>query len=76
MAIKMSLTTLFACFSFDDLSKDAIQTDVLMLIVGFGMMFIYVQIMLGGFNLVEQRVSPRKIRKSCIGLSIKLVAKS
>lgn len=42
--------------SFGDICLGQIHNDGLMLAVGFGVMFLYVSLMLGKFNLVEQRV--------------------
>lgn len=42
--------------SFSDLSDEAIEGDAFIFGCGTAIMFIYVQIMLGKFNLVEQRV--------------------
>ena len=43
--------------SFSDLSAEAIEGDAFIFGCGTAIMFIYVQIMLGKFNFVEQRVS-------------------
>ena len=42
--------------SFGTIASDTILTDVNMLIVGFALLYMYVNLMLGKFNLVEQRV--------------------
>ena len=42
--------------SFSDLSSEAIEGDAFFFGCGTAIMFTYVQIMLGKFNLVEQRV--------------------
>lgn len=44
--------------SFGDISGATILGDVNLLTVGVGVLFVYVQLMLGKFNMVEQRVSP------------------
>jgi len=41
--------------SFGTIASDTILTDVNMLIVGFALLYMYVNLMLGKFNLVEQR---------------------
>ena len=43
-------------FSFGDVSDGAIWDDVIFLTCGYFMIYAYVQIMLGKFNRVEQRV--------------------
>jgi len=42
--------------SFGDISSATILGDVRLLVVGISVLFIYVQLMLGKFNMVEQRV--------------------
>ncbi len=42
--------------SFDDLSNEAIFTDVNGLVIGIAIVYVYVLAMLGGFGCVEQRV--------------------
>ena len=43
--------------SFGDIASSTIWGDVSNLILGFSIVFVYVNIMLGKFNMVEQRVS-------------------
>ena len=43
--------------SFGDIASSTIWGDVTNLILGFSIVFIYVNFMLGKFNMVEQRVS-------------------
>ena len=43
--------------SFGDIASSTIWGDVNNLILGFSIVFIYVNFMLGKFNMVEQRVS-------------------
>lgn len=43
-------------FSFGDISSATILGDVRLLTAGIIVVFVYVQLMLGKFNLVEQRV--------------------
>ena len=43
--------------SFGDIASSTIWGDVSNLILGFSIVFIYVNFMLGKFNMVEQRVS-------------------
>ena len=43
--------------SFGQIASETILTDVTNLIVGFMIVFIFVNFMLGKLNLVEQRVS-------------------
>lgn len=45
-------------FSFGDISGATILGDVRLLTAGVIVVFMYVQLMLGKFNMVEQRVSP------------------
>ena len=42
--------------SYGDVSNGAIWDDVIFLTVGYFMIYAYVQIMLGKFNRIEQRV--------------------
>ena len=44
-------------YSFGDIASSTIWGDVSNLILGFSIVFIYVNFMLGKFNMVEQRVS-------------------
>ena len=43
--------------SFGQIASATIMTDVTNLIIGFAIVFTYVNLMLGKFNMVEQRVS-------------------
>lgn len=43
--------------SFGDIASSTIWGDVSYLILGFSIVFLYVNVMLGKFNVVEQRVS-------------------
>jgi hypothetical protein len=45
--------------SFSDIASGAIWGDANNLILGFSIVFIYVNLMLGKFNMVEQRVRRR-----------------
>ena len=42
--------------SFTDQANEAIQTDVVGLIVGFFIVYVYVMVMIGGFGCVRQKV--------------------
>ena len=42
--------------SFTDLSNEAVYTDVVGLIIGTGIVYFYVLLMIGGFGCVEQKV--------------------
>ena len=46
--------------SFGDISSATILGDVSLLTAGIAVVFIYVQLMLGKFNLVEQRVRTKQ----------------
>ena len=48
--------------SFSDQANDAIQTDVIGLIVGFFIVYIYVMVMIGGFGCVRQKVCKTNLR--------------
>lgn len=61
---------LMAASSFGMISEDTILGDVKFLAIGFGVVFIYIQIMLGKFNLVEQRPLLSLMGLSCVGMSI------
>eukprot|EP00095_Tigriopus_kingsejongensis_P012251 snap_masked-scaffold472_size162276-processed-gene-0.4 protein:Tk12251 transcript:snap_masked-scaffold472_size162276-processed-gene-0.4-mRNA-1 annotation:"hypothetical protein DAPPUDRAFT_306990" len=56
--------------SFNDLSEKVINTDVLLFGVGFGIVFIYVQLSLGKLNLVEQRPFLSAVGIGCIALTV------
>ena len=51
--------------SFGDIASSTIWGDVTNLILGFSIVFIYVNFMLGKFNMVEQRVSLYLCPKNC-----------
>ncbi|XP_042862296.1 protein patched homolog 3-like isoform X2 [Penaeus japonicus] len=61
---------LMASASFGMIAGDTIIGDVQYLAVGFGIVFIYVQIMLGKFNLVEQRPLLSLMGLTCVGMSV------
>ncbi|XP_068204511.1 patched domain-containing protein 3-like isoform X1 [Palaemon carinicauda] len=61
---------LMASSSFGMISQATIMGDVQYLAFGFGIMFMYVQVMLGKFNLVEQRPVLSLMGLSCVGMSI------
>ncbi|KAK7065466.1 Patched domain-containing protein 3 [Halocaridina rubra] len=61
---------LMASSSFGMISRDTIMGDVTYLAVGFGIMCLYVQIMLGKFNLVETRPLLSLMGLGCVGMSI------
>jgi len=56
--------------SFSDLSARAIEGDALLFGIGTSTVFIYVQIMLGKFNFVQQRPMLSAVGMGCYGLSI------
>ncbi len=58
--------------SFGDISSATILGDVSLLTAGIAVVFIYVQLMLGKFNLVEQRVRNRLFISSMTHRLIKL----
>ena len=47
--------------SYGDISTKAIWDDVTYMIFGYSVLYIFVQIMMGRFNRVEQRVSCQNI---------------
>ncbi|XP_053626283.1 patched domain-containing protein 3-like isoform X3 [Cherax quadricarinatus] len=61
---------LMASSSFGMISEDTIIGDIQFLAVGFGVVFIYIQIMLGKFNMVEQRPLLSLMGLLCVGMSI------
>lgn len=61
---------LMAASSFGMISGDTILGDAQYLGVGFMVVFIYVQVMLGKFNLVEQRPILSLMGLMCVGMSI------
>lgn len=61
---------LMASSSFGTISSGNIEGDLQYLSVGFGIVFIYVVVMLGKFNLVEQRPVLSLLGLSCVGLAV------
>lgn len=61
----------FLLCSFGDISSATILGDVSLLTAGIAVVFIYVQLMLGKFNLVEQRVRKLLFISSMTQLLIK-----
>ncbi|KAK4302905.1 hypothetical protein Pmani_025047 [Petrolisthes manimaculis] len=61
---------LMAASSFGMISGDTIIGDAQYLAVGFGVVFIYIQVMLGKFNMVEQRPVLSLMGLTCVGMSI------
>ncbi|XP_037793998.1 NPC intracellular cholesterol transporter 1 homolog 1b-like [Penaeus monodon] len=59
-----------ASSSFGTISSSNIEGDLQFLSVGFGIVFIYVVVMLGKFNLVEQRPVLSLLGLSCVGLAV------
>ena len=56
--------------AFSDIAAESITGDAFMMPIGFGIMFMYVQVMLGKFNWLEQRAMLALSGLSCIGLAI------
>ncbi|XP_066977842.1 LOW QUALITY PROTEIN: patched domain-containing protein 3-like [Macrobrachium rosenbergii] len=56
--------------SFGTISKNNIQNDTKYLSVGFGIVFIYIMLMLGNFNMVEMRPILSLLGLSCVGLAV------
>lgn len=54
--IIMKMHILISVFSWGDITESLIFEDGMMLVVGFLVMFVYISIMIGRFNMVEQRV--------------------
>ncbi|KAK7077773.1 Patched domain-containing protein 3 [Halocaridina rubra] len=61
---------LMASTSFGTVSGNNIQSDTKFLSVGFGVVFIYIILMLGRLNMVEQRPILSLLGLSCVGLAI------
>ena len=61
---------LMASSSFGMISGDTIMGDAQYLGVGFMVVFLYIQVMLGRFNLVEQRPVLSLMGLTCVGMSI------
>nr|XP_045610893.1 protein patched homolog 2-like [Procambarus clarkii] len=59
-----------ASTSFGTVSGDNIQSDLQYLSLGFGIVFIYAVVMLGKFNMVEQRPILSLLGLSCVGLAV------
>ena len=57
--------------SYGDISTNAIWDDANYMIFGYSVLYIFVQIMMGRFNRVEQRVSCQNISKRLIILNYK-----
>lgn len=45
--------------SFGDVYKQTMYNDMKIVILGYAVMFVYVGLMLGRFNMIEQRVSTK-----------------
>ena len=56
--------------SYGDVAGDTIMNDALMMPIGFGIVFVYVTIMLGKFSCTEQRALLALGGLLCIGLTI------
>ncbi|KAK3894018.1 hypothetical protein Pcinc_002205 [Petrolisthes cinctipes] len=63
---------LMAASSFGTVSGDSIRGDVQYLSLGFGVVFVYVVVMLGRCNAVESRPLLSLLGLSCVGLAIVL----
>ncbi|XP_069951253.1 patched domain-containing protein 3-like [Cherax quadricarinatus] len=61
---------LMASSSFGTVSGENVLNDLQYLSLGFGIVFVYVVIMLGKFNMVEQRPVLSIIGLSCVGLAV------
>ncbi|KAK8393963.1 hypothetical protein O3P69_006275 [Scylla paramamosain] len=61
---------LMASSSFGMISGDTILGDAQYFAIGFMVVFVYVQVMLGRFNLVEQRPILSLMGLTCVGMSI------
>ena len=58
------------CFSYDDEIDYVVNSNTSLLLAGFSILFVYVAVVLGNVNIVEQRVrhdGPEKIRKPKFG---------
>lgn len=61
---------LMASSSFGSVSGASIQGDLQYLSLGFGVVFLYIIIMLGRFNMVEQRPILSLLGLSCVGMAV------
>ncbi|KAG7160185.1 NPC intracellular cholesterol transporter 1-like 1 [Homarus americanus] len=61
---------LMAASSFGKVSGESIRNDLQYLSLGFGVVFLYVVIMLGKFNMVEQRPVLSLLGLSCVGMAV------
>lgn len=59
---------IFEFISFGDVYKLTMYNDMKIVVVGYGIMFLYVAIMLGRFNMIEQRVIKTQISKKYLFL--------
>ncbi|XP_012942197.1 protein patched homolog 3 [Aplysia californica] len=66
----ISKTYVYASRSFDDEGFGAINSDIKLLTAGFSIVFIYVILSLGKFNLIEHKIYISLSGMACVGLSI------
>ncbi|KAK7483450.1 hypothetical protein BaRGS_00025249 [Batillaria attramentaria] len=63
-------TFVYASRSFDDEGYGAVDKDITLLTAGFSIVFVFVMLSLGKFNLLEQKIYISLAGMICVGLSI------
>lgn len=66
----ISHTYVYASRSFDDEGYGAVDRDITLLTAGFSIVFIFVMLSLGKFNLIEQKIYVSLAGMLCVGLSL------
>ncbi|BFY99481.1 hypothetical protein BsWGS_02520 [Bradybaena similaris] len=66
----ISGTTVYATRSFDDEGYGAVKNEVKLLSAGFILVFVFIMLSLGKFNLLEQKIYLSLAGMGCVGLAI------
>ncbi|XP_070195122.1 patched domain-containing protein 3-like isoform X2 [Littorina saxatilis] len=67
---RISTTYVYASRSFDDEGYGAVDDDISLLTAGFSIVFIFVILSLGKFNLMEQKIYVSLAGMLCVGLAL------
>ena len=59
------------CSSYDDEIDYVVNSNTSLLLAGFGLLFVYVAVVLGNVNILEQRVTAIKHRNIFFGLNLR-----
>ncbi|XP_076441160.1 patched domain-containing protein 3-like isoform X2 [Babylonia areolata] len=66
----ITATFVYASRSFDDEGYGAVDRDITLLTAGFSIVFVFVMLSLGKFNLLEQKIYVSLAGMMCVGLSL------